>query len=174
MRVPLEVYPSVNANDPFNPDLFVQKGENRSTGLEAELNGNIISNLTIALSYAYCDAIITKSSEATEIGKNVENAPRHLSSSWINYNFNKGILKGIGFSLGHNQAGARNTLDAGLQLPGYVIVNGGVHYNIGKLRIAALLNNMFNKIHWTAAYNGVSKWPGAPRNFIINFGYQIQ
>ena len=165
---------AVNANDPSNPDLFVQKGENRSTGLEAELNGKLSSQLSIALSYAYCNAIISKSTEENEIGKKVENAPHHLSSSWINYNITKGFFRGFGLSLGHNQTGSRNTLDPSLELPGYFILNGGVQYRLGKIRIAAILNNIFNKTYWTSAYNGVSKWPGTPRSFMINLGYQIQ
>jgi len=164
---------AVNANNISNPDLFVQQGQNRSTGAETELNGNILPGLDIAFSYAYCNARITKSKVPQDVGKGVENAPRHLSTSWINYSFSKGAAKGLGISFGHTQASKRNTLDVATILPGYFILNASIHYTYRHMTIAGLLNNITNKMYWIAAYNNVAKWPGAPRNFMINIGYRF-
>jgi iron complex outermembrane receptor protein len=162
---------AVNANDISNPNLFVQQGENRSEGVEAEATGYVLQNLSVNLSYAYCSAIVTRSNIATEIGTRVENAPRNTSSSWIKYTFIEGALKGFGLAAGHTRVGIRNTLDPAVILPGYFIVNGGVQYAQKHYRFALNIYNITNQTYWAGAYNNVNKWPGAPRNCMLNLGY---
>jgi iron complex outermembrane receptor protein len=164
---------AVNANDISNPNLFVQQGQNRSRGIEAEASGNISANLSVMLSYAYCNAIVTQSKITSQIGTRVENAPRNSSGSWIKYTFSKGFLKGFGIAAGHSQVGFRNTLDPATTLPGYVVINGGIHYRYKHFLIAANTNNITNTVYWMGAYNNVNKWPGAPRSFMINLGYSF-
>ncbi len=164
---------AVNANDLSDPNLFVQQGENRSRGIEAEAGGNILPNLNVMLSYAYCEAKVTKSDIASQIGTTIENAPRNTSGSWIKYTFNKGAIKGLGLSIGHSQVGIRNTLDPNITLPGYTIFNGGVHYRYRHVTLAMNVNNITNKTYWTSAYNNINKWPGAPRNYMVNLGYRF-
>jgi iron complex outermembrane receptor protein len=164
---------AVNANDASNPNLFVQRGEQRSRGIETELQGNLTDNLSLALEYALNVTEITKSINQNEVGKIAENAPMHSSSSWLNYNFKKGLLKGLGISCGHTQSGKRNTLETGVTLPGYCVFNGGIHYSIQHINIALNVNNLFNTTYWTAAYNNLNKWPGNPRNMMIRFGYSF-
>jgi iron complex outermembrane receptor protein len=164
---------AVNANDLSDPNLFIQQGENRSRGVEAEAGGNILPNLSVMLSYAYCDAKVTKSDIAAQVGTTVENAPRNTSGSWIKYTFNKGAIKGLGLSIGHSQVGMRNTLDPNITLPGYTIFNAGIHYRYQHFLLAMNVNNLTNKTYWTSAYNNISKWPGAPRNYMVNLGYRF-
>jgi len=162
---------AVNANNISNPNLFVQQGENRSRGIEAEATGNVLPNLSINLSYAYSVARVTKSTDPSQIGMLVENAPRNASGSWIKYTFTQGVIKGFGISAGHTAIGTRNTLDPGITLPGYVVFNAGVHYKYNHCKFALNLNNITNKTYYTGAYNNVNKWPGTPRNFMANVGY---
>jgi iron complex outermembrane receptor protein len=162
---------AVNANDPSNPNLFVQQGENRSRGIEAEATGTILPNLSVNLSYAYCIAIVTQSEVPSQIGARVENAPRNESGSWIKYTFKHGLLRGFGISAGHSQVGERATLDPNITLPGYLIINGGVHYTFKHYRFAFNVYNITNQTYWMGAYNNVDKWPGQPRNGMISLGY---
>jgi iron complex outermembrane receptor protein len=164
---------AVNANDISNPNLYIQQGEDRSTGLETEVNGNILPNLSISASYSYCVAKVIKSKIAWQQGSLIENAPRNSSNSWIKYTFMNGILKGFGIAFGHSQASVRNTLEQGLTLPGYFVINGGIRYKFKQFNVAFNLNNITNKTYWTGAYNNVNKWPGAPRNFMINTGFDF-
>lgn len=162
---------AVNANDISNPNLFVQQGENRSRGIEAEAAGNVLPNLSVNLSYANSIARVTKSTDPTQLNTIVENAPRNTSSSWIKYTFTDSFIKGFGISAGHSSVSARNTLDPDIILPGYIIFNAGVHYKYQHLKLAFNLNNITNKTYYTGAYNNVNKWPGTPRNFMANLGY---
>ncbi|MEO8960904.1 MAG: TonB-dependent receptor [Ginsengibacter sp.] len=164
---------AVNANQIGNPDLFVQEGQVRSKGIELEADGNITSNLGVSWSYAYCDAKITKSKTASQIGTRLENAPLNSGSSWIKYNFRKGTLKGFGIAAGHSQVSYRRTLDPEIDLPGYVIINGTIQYTFKNFTLALKAENITNKTYWIGAYNNVSKWPGEPRNFMLNFRYSF-
>jgi iron complex outermembrane receptor protein len=164
---------AVNANDIRNPYLFVQEGQVRSKGVELEADGNPISDLNVSFSYAYCDATIIKSKTPSMVGARLENAPRFSGSSWAKYNFKKGPLKNFGISAGYLQASSRNTLDPLIKLPGYIITNGAVQYNYKHFKIAVKVENITNKIYWVAAYNNVSKWPGDPRNLMVNLQYRF-
>ncbi|MEO5908837.1 MAG: TonB-dependent siderophore receptor [Ginsengibacter sp.] len=162
---------AVNANDINNPDLFIQQGENRSRGIELEASGNILSNLSIFLSYAYNESKIIKSKIPSQVGMISENAPRNTSNSYIKYTFEKGFLKGFGISAGHSSVSLRNTLDPEVTLPGYLTINTGLQYRYKHFKIAANFNNITNKVYWTGGYNSIYKWPGEPSNFILNLQY---
>ena len=164
---------AVNANDISNPNLYIQQGKDRSRGIEAEANGNILSNLSISVAYSHCIAKVLQSKIASQVGLPVENAPKNTSNSWIKYTFNKGVLKGFGIVAGHEQVSARNTVDKDIILPGYLVLNGGIRYAWKHLSLALNLDNITNKIYWMGAYNNVNKWPGATRNFMISAGYRL-
>jgi iron complex outermembrane receptor protein len=164
---------AVNANHIDNPNLFVQQGKTRSRGLETEAAGNILPNLSATLSYAYCDAKVIESKVPSQVGIPMENAPRHTSNSWIKYSIAKGFLKKFGIVAGHSQVSKRSTLDTDFQLPEFVILNAGLLYTGEHVNIGVNVNNLTNKTYWTAAYNNVNKWPGAPRNLMVRIGYQF-
>jgi len=164
---------AVSANILSNPNLFVQQGQNRSRGIELETAGNILPNLRVTLSYANCLAKVTESLVPSQVGMRVENAPRNNSGSWIKYTFDKGFVKGLGISIGHSQVGWRTTLDSATNLPGYMIINAGVHYKCKHFMLAMNAFNITNETYWMGAYNNVNKWPGAPRNYMVNLGYSF-
>ncbi len=164
---------ATNAGDPSNPNLFVQQGQNRSKGIEAELTGNILPNLSVLVSYAYDVATVTEDNDKALVGTTVANAPRNSSASWIKYSFNKNSIKGFGISIGHSFVGARTTLDPQINLPSYFLLNGGISYGFKKMTAAIVLNNIGNTTYWMGAYDNVNKWPGAPRNVMVNLGFKF-
>ncbi len=162
---------AVNANDPVNPDLYVQRGEDQAMGVETELNGNILPTLSIHFAYAYNVAKIKKSEVHEEIGRLKENAPRNSGSSFIRYRFDKGLLKKLSILAGYNQVGKRNTLDDRIQLPGYITFQGGLSYSLDHFGIALNWNNCTNQTYWSGAYNNIYKWPGAPGNILFKINW---
>ncbi|HEY4935571.1 MAG TPA: TonB-dependent receptor, partial [Puia sp.] len=108
---------AVNANDPSNPDLYVQRGEDQARGFEIELNGNILPNLQAHFAYAYNVAKVKQSEVKDEIGRLKENAPVNSGSGFFKYGFVKGLLKGFSLTSGYNMVGKRNTLDNDVELP---------------------------------------------------------
>jgi iron complex outermembrane receptor protein len=162
---------AVNANDVNNPNLYVQRGIQQSKGLEIEMQGNINTNLSVFTGYSYNQTEIIKSIKSEEVGKIAENAPKHSSNSWIKYRFTNSTLNGLSIALGHTQVGQRNTLDKDVTLPGYVLFNASINYQIKHFKLAFNLNNIFNKVYWTSAYNNTNKWPGSPRNSMFRIYY---
>jgi iron complex outermembrane recepter protein len=163
----------VSANILSDPNLYVQQGQNRSRGMELEAAGNILPNLSLTLSYAYCNALVTQSKVPSQVGTRVENAPLNSGGSWIKYTFSQGRIKDFGLSVGCTGVGQRSTLDPSITLPGYFILSGGLHYSHKHYLFALNANNLTNQTYWMGAYNSVNKWPGAPRNLMLHLGYRF-
>jgi iron complex outermembrane receptor protein len=162
---------AVSANVISDPNLFTQQGQNQSRGVEVEAAGNILPNLSVKLSYAYCNALVTKSEVPSQVGTRVENAPLNSSGSWVNYTVADGFCKGLGISLGHTASDKRYTLDSGTNLPGYLVFNGGLHFKKSHYRLGLNIYNITNQTYWIGADNNVNKWPGQPRNAMTDLGY---
>jgi iron complex outermembrane receptor protein len=168
----------VNANDPNNPELLEQRGQEVAKGIEFETTGRILPNFTVAVNYAFNDAVITESDDESQIGLVKENAPRHMSGSWLKYTFDQGPVKGLGISVGHNHVTERRMFDRftngePLFLPSYLVFNGAIHYAVDKYRIAFNLNNITNETYFSGGYGFARNFPGAPRNFMISVGYNF-
>ncbi|MEX2568215.1 MAG: TonB-dependent siderophore receptor [Cyclobacteriaceae bacterium] len=168
----------VNANDANNPELLTQRGQEVAKGIEMEAIGRILPNFSISINYALNEATITESDVESEIGLVKENAPRHMSGSWLKYTFNQGSVKGLGFSLGHNHVTERRMFDRftsgePLFLPAYLVFNGAIHFSVDKYRIAFNLNNITNETYFSGGYGFARNFPGAPRNFMISVGYNF-
>jgi iron complex outermembrane recepter protein len=169
----------VNANNPANPDQLSQRGQERARGVEIETSGQIFPNLSVSLTYAYNKAEITESNDETLVGLVKENAPLHNSGSWIKYSIEKGKLNGIGFALGHSHNTERRTFSKYpnsqdyLMLPSYVVFNGAIFYSFDKFRLSLNVNNLTNKEWFAGGYNFERSFPGAPRNYLLSFGYSF-
>ncbi|PSR56711.1 hypothetical protein AHMF7605_26065 [Adhaeribacter arboris] len=164
----------VSANIPTQPNLLIQRGQERARGVEVEAGGYITPNLSLQVSYAYNQAIITESTEGDpdqQVGLTKEGAPKNVSGSWIKYSISKGILKGLGFGAGHSQVTKKETYDRALQIPGYLIFNSAVYYKVDRFQISANLNNLTNARYLIGGFNYYRTFPGAPRNYMLGVGY---
>nr|WP_295926424.1 TonB-dependent receptor [uncultured Dyadobacter sp.] len=163
-----------NANDAGNPDLLVQRGQERARGVELELVGNPVPNLSIILGYAYNHATITRDADENLVGLTKENAPRHNSNSWIKYTFT-GKLNGFGLGIGHSHNSVRNGFrDAkyvAVILPEFVVFNAMAYYQVDRVRVSVNANNLADKTYFTGGYNFQRNYPGAPRNFLASVAY---
>lgn len=163
----------VNANSPGNPDLLRQRGQEVSKGIELDINGRILPNLSVTANYAYNEATITESDVPEEIGLRKENAPLHQGGFFAKYTLMNGKLQGIGLKAGANFVSERNTFANELQLPSFAIADAGISYTVDKFNIALLVRNIFDKQHWVGGYDYVRLFPGAPRNYLLTVGYNF-
>ncbi|HEY1008541.1 MAG TPA: TonB-dependent receptor, partial [Daejeonella sp.] len=163
----------INANAPGNPQMLRQIGQQQSSGVELDIYGQILSNLSVTANFARGVAKITESTIAGEVGRLLPNAPKTQGGLWAKYTFTSPALKGIGVGLGGNYVGDRNTSSFILVLPSYVVANGALYYTVDKFRISANLNNIFDKTHWLGGYDYNRLFPGAPRNFMVGVGYSF-
>lgn len=168
----------VSANNPAQPELLEQRGQERARGVEFETAGQLLPNLSVNVTYAYNDAQITESNNELLIGLEKENAPLHNSSSWVKYTFNKGKLAGLGVAIGHSQNSVRRTFATYpneptryLMLPTYVVFNSAIFHSVDKFRLAININNLTDEKWFAGGYNFERNFPGAPRNYLLSFGY---
>ena len=161
----------INANDPQNPEMLRQLGQQKSRGVELDVYGQILPNLSVTANFAANKTFITESANEAEIGNILPNAPRNQGGIWAKYTFIIPALKGIGIGAGANYVSSRTTFSNVLTLPSYTVVDAAVYYSIDRFKLSANLNNVFDKTHWVGGYDFNRLFPGTPRNFLIGIGY---
>jgi iron complex outermembrane receptor protein len=177
---------NVNSTDPSDPTgrFIVQLGQTRSTGIEFDLRGEIVTGLTLMANYALTDSKISKTdssaaSKAT-LGQKVPGFAKHTANAWLNYQIGSGALKGLGFSGGLSFQGERNTWEWGAtaeprNLPDYTKIDAGVFWENNNLRINFNLFNVADKFLYSgAAYGDYYYWQAEPgRNWRLGVSYRF-
>ncbi len=161
----------INANDSQNPDLLRQLGQQQARGVELDVYGQVLPNLSVTANLAINKTFITKSEDEAEVGDILPNAPRNQGGIWAKYTFTMPAFKGIGIGAGANYVSSRTTFSEILTLPSYVVADVALYYSIDRFKLSANLNNVFNKTHWVGGYDFNRLFPGTPRNFLIGVGY---
>lgn len=166
----------MNANDPLNVNRLIERGAQRSRGVEFEASGFIRSNWQFNAGYSYVDAIIKDDFNPDLIGQRVQNTPKHSASLWTRYNFETLKLKGIGFGAGLQYSGTKLPLYIrDFVLPAYTLLDAALYYSSAgsKVQLAVNMNNILNKTYWVGAQNYLRLFPGTPRNVMFNVTYRI-
>lgn len=167
----------MNANDPAQPDLLVQRGADRSRGFELDLAGYINEHWQINASYSYIDAEIVNDAKAELIGQRKENTPTNSANLWTRFNFGlNSPLKDIGIGLGVQHQGSRIPwFTRAFEVPAFTIFDAALYYTPAKsnVQIALNANNLFNETYWIGAQNYLRLFPGAPRNVILTATYRF-
>jgi iron complex outermembrane recepter protein len=167
----------MNANLPSYPDSLVQRGADRSRGLEWELAGYILQNWQVNASYSYINATIESDKDATLEGKRKENVPTNSASLWTRYNFSyQSVLKDLGIGLGVQYSGSKVPwFTRTFEVPGYTIMDMAVYYTPAKanMQLALNVNNVFDTTYWIGAQNYLRLFPGAPRSYMLTATYKF-
>jgi len=159
----------VYANDLNNPDLYIQRGQERARGFELEAAGRVTDRISLIANYAYNDAKITKDTDPANVGKTKENAPRHSATLWGRYDFTSGW--GVGAGLTH--VSQRETFASNLQLPAYTVWNAGIFYGTPATDVSLTVQNLADEEHWTGGYNFGRVFPGTPRSINLNIKHRF-
>jgi iron complex outermembrane receptor protein len=153
----------VATEDPFNPGFVVTAGEQRSRGVELDLQVQLTGGLDLIAAYAYTDAEVTEDNVLAE-GLWTKNAPKHGFSSWLKYTLRAGMLEGLGLGLGvshySEQAG---DLENTFFLPAYTLLDANLTYTRGPLQLQLNLDNLTDEKYATGSYNDLYVLPGRPR-----------
>ena len=166
----------MNANDPLDVNRLIERGAQRSRGVEVESSGFIKPNWQFNIGYSYVDAIVMDDFNPLLIGERVQNTPRHSASLWTRYNLLAPKLKRIGFGAGLQYSGNKLPLYIrDFTLPAYTVVDAAVYYAppSSKIQLSINLNNILNKTYWVGAQNYLRLFPGTPRNIMFNVTYRI-
>ncbi|AOM78784.1 TonB-dependent receptor [Pedobacter steynii] len=167
----------MNANDPVDANRLIERGAQRSRGVELEASGFILPNWQFNAGYSYVDAIIMEDYDPALKGQRVQNTPQHSGSFWTRYDLNDSrLFEGIGFGAGLQYSGNKlpwYTRD--FRLPAYTLMDAAVYYSPPKsnVQLAMNINNVFNSTYWVGAQSYLRLFPGTPRNVMFNATYRF-
>jgi iron complex outermembrane receptor protein len=166
----------MNANDPLDVNRLIERGSQRSRGIEVESSGFIRPNWQFNVGYSYVKAIVTNDFNPAVIGSRVQNTPEHSASLWTRYNLESKKLNGFGIGAGVQFSGNKLPLYIrDFLLPGYTVFDAALYYapSSSKVQLSMNINNILNKTYWVGAQNYLRLFPGTPRNVMFNVTYRI-
>lgn len=156
-------------------------GEKRAQGIEFDLRGKIFDGLNLIANYAFTESVVTESNvTGINVGAVVPGYAKHTANAWLNYTFQNGKLKGFGASIGGTFLDGRqtDTWGEGLEkLPTYFKLDGGLSYEIGKVKVTANVFNILDKYLYSGSYYEWLQayyWQAEPgRNFRVGVTYKL-
>jgi iron complex outermembrane receptor protein len=174
---------NVLVRDPGNPLFSVQVGEVRVRGYEFEARGNITRELEIVGGVSHIEPIVTNTTVAANLGKDLPNVPRDNASLWAMYTFYDGGLAGLGFGAGVRYVGGLWGNDANeFLVPSHTLFDAAVSYDFSYLRpdmkgITLQINatNLANTYYVATCFTGLAYCAlGAPRTVLATLRYNWQ
>jgi catecholate siderophore receptor len=152
--------------DPTNTTVTVLQGEQRVRGAEISVSGAPIPSLpgwNVIAGYTYLNSETTKSRNPLEVGREMQNTPRHTATFWTTYDLPWGITIGGGASYVDSRYG--NTTQT-VRVPSYTRYDATIAWNITQ-GLTARLNglNLTDRRFYEGVYPG-NITPGAGRTVI--------
>ncbi len=128
--------------DPDDRAFSIQTGEQRSRGIELDIDGEIVPGWKIVANYAYLDAEVTEDN-TIPVGDRFYGVPEHSVGLWTTYQIQQGSLQGLGFGLGVYYVDEQEvSLPNTFAVPSYVRLDAALFYRLEKVRIALNFNNI--------------------------------
>jgi iron complex outermembrane recepter protein len=152
---------NVTTQDPNDPALSIQVGEQQSKGVELDVSGEILPGWNIIAGYAYTDTEVTKDNRGNE-GNQLDNVSPHSASLWTTYEIQDGGWKGFGlggglFFIDEREGDLENTFT----LSSYVRTDAVIYYRRQNWQTQLNFKNLFDVDYYEGASFG-SVFPGAP------------
>ncbi|TCN29454.1 TonB-dependent siderophore receptor [Sinorhizobium americanum] len=107
----------------------------RSRGFELEASASLDNGLSLIAAYSYNDVKITKLTAET-VGNQLNSTPYHTFSLWADYEFQSGMLEGLGMGAGVRYLGSSfgdNQHTPVLDNEARTFVDASLRYDLGKL-----------------------------------------
>ena len=161
--------------DPVDSTFSVAAGEVRSRGFDVNVAGNLSPEWRVIGGYAYVDAEVTKDN-VLRSGTRLLNIPKNSFSLLNMYEFQDGILKGLGLGGGLKYVDERagQTANTGFSMGSYTVVDLLSFYKVNdKVRLNLDLKNLFDREYEEGAFGNVYAYPGAPRTLQLGIAYTL-
>lgn len=158
--------------DPNSFLFSIQVGEQRSRGLELELNGQATRNWNFTANYSAIDAKVTKDADANLVGDNLVGIARHSGGIYSNYEFGGGMLRGFSFGVGlYAQSKSQPNLpNTSWFLPAFARIDTNFGYRRENWRVNVAIKNLNDKRYFeTGGFNSIM--PQASRNAVLSLSY---
>ncbi len=141
---------------------IVQIGEQRSSGVELGLVGQIMPAWQVALGYARIDAEITATTSAAPTGRRLAQVPRNQLTLWNRYQVNDQVGVGLGV---YHQSSQFASISNATRLPGYTRVDAALFLRLSDVIDAQLnVENLLGERYFPVAHNDNNISTGAPTN----------
>ncbi|BAQ74536.1 TonB-dependent siderophore receptor [Pseudomonas sp. Os17] len=166
---------NVLTTDPVDSTFSVAAGEVRSRGFDVNVAGNLSPEWRVIGGYAYVDAEVTKDN-VLRSGTRLLNIPKNSFSLLNMYEFQDGILKGLGLGGGLKYVDERagQTANTGFSMGSYTVVDLLSFYKVNdKVRLNLDLKNLFDREYEEGAFGNVYAYPGAPRTLQLGIAYTL-
>ena len=172
--------------DPANPNFVLIIGAARSTGVEFDLQGQILPGWNVVANFASTDARVTQASNiaSTPAGTPLGEVPKSTAHLWTTYDVPGGPLQGLKVGGGITYTGAAPYLYEGLNPPNIaawqtVDLMASYGFTVQGRRVTAQINatNILDRRYFTdiqaagfpsavGGYGGVTALYGQPRTII--------
>lgn len=166
---------NVLTTDPVDSTFSVAAGEVRSCGFDVNVAGNLTPEWRVIGGYAYVDAEVTKDN-VLRSGTRLLNIPKNSFSLLNMYEFQDGMLKGLGLGSGLRYVDERagQTANTGFSMGSYTVVDLLGFYKVNdKVRLNLDLKNLFDRDYEEGAFGNVYAYPGAPRTLQVGIAYTL-
>ncbi|MCL9657283.1 TonB-dependent siderophore receptor [Pseudomonas protegens] len=166
---------NVLTTDPVDSTFSVAAGEVRSRGFDVNVAGNLTPEWRVIGGYAYVDAEVTKDN-VLRSGTRLLNIPKNSFSLLNMYEFQDGMLKGLGLGSGLKYVDERagQTANTGFSMGSYTVVDLLGFYKVNdKVRLNLDLKNLFDRDYEEGAFGNVYAYPGAPRTLQVGIAYTL-
>jgi len=170
---------NIITSDPINSGFAIAVGKAESKGVELDVDAKLPAGIRARLSYAYTDAETAVPLLEPDFGQPVPagapllGIPKHSGDLLV---FREFELAGertltVGGSVQHIDKRLGQTATT-FKLPSYTLVHLFASYDFNAhLRLAANVNNLFDKDYYPASFARLWVQPGAPRTFSVRLAY---
>ncbi len=155
-----------------HPGFNVLVGEQRSRGVELDVTGRVGARGTIAATYTYTDAQVTKDNSIRP-GNRLLNVPEHAFRAWVSHRLHGNATKGLLASAG---VGYQTRITGDLQnsffIPAATYVDAALAYEAAAWRAALNLKNAFDETYYRT-HVGRTVIPAAPRTLMLTVAFRL-
>jgi catecholate siderophore receptor len=152
---------NTRATDPNDVSRIVQTGEQRTTGFELGIDGQVTNRWRIAGGYAYQDAKVVSATAAARAGAIVGQVPRHTLSLWNKYRLHPRLSAGLGVV---QRSEMFATIDNSVVLPGYVYADAAAYVAVARqLQLQINVENITDVNYFHNADSNTNISPGSRR-----------
>ena len=152
--------------------LSVAEGEQRSRGIEAEAKAKLGEHWDLLASYTYTKAEITRSNDGNQ-GNRPANVPEHMASTWLNYRFTEGTLRGFSLGAGASYIGSLYGDNANtFAIDSYTLFDASASYALTpQVTLGLYAQNLLNEDYTATCDSATSCYPGLERNLMASVKY---
>ncbi|MGK6352405.1 TonB-dependent receptor domain-containing protein [Parapedobacter sp. DT-150] len=158
--------------DPDDPNFNIQRGNQLSRGIEADITAQPVDGLSLVVGYAYNDSKMEDAGEDVEGLRPGSAGAEQMANWWVSYHLPETAIRGLGVGVGGNYVGEVLTFnshqDGRFLLPAYTLWNASLFFERSKYRFAARMNNLTNEKYWVG---WTTMNPQMPRQFLLSLAY---